>query len=657
MRHISWIALGLATLWLFTSNCGTIAKGKVRDIQVEVGTQTGLTEYLFSKLGPGDTKDQVQIVIKNTGDFDLEVKNIYFEDGGNEDFYIEWKGIHTPASFADKPVTLQPDDPNDVITFVVVYKPEPGTINMAPATLIIDNDADKYEGLDGIYAITFGIKSVGAATCVNIDAPTASACMANPLIKYRCVTGCSTSDVYIGNDGTEVLTVSQVSFSKPTSEFTIVSPPKLPADVLTKGDRNYKAVYFQVRYCPGDDNYEDTNVLRIYSNDYSLVEGVKEVAISVEQSPALLDFSTDSPFGYFDFSDGPGTTHKISIYNMASSECDNLCPNKGQCCGCPIKVNRVVIEGKDVSKANSWGENDAVKWFGVVPKNPETGAALTLPRSVQGGDGIDFEVVYQKPAGHAEDRNGELCVEYEAPKVGPQNYCVSMLAVSQCELSLAPLTQQLHFNSASAADIKEKAAVLINSGSAACKLTHVKVTDKWDSVSEDFTLTEVITGGTQVPPFGVFPIWVAYSPHSAEPSGFLKIEYEPTEPELPLIEESVTLSGSKEQDCSIPIADPGESADYVDALVGQPIFLNGCGSSGGEAACGGAPIFQTGYLWFLLSKPETSTAALNQQGSCSTTMTADLPGDYEVALMVFDGTNFFQSDLASVVITVSPIGE
>jgi hypothetical protein len=657
MRHVTWLALSLTALWLFTSNCGTIASGKVRDIQVEVGTQTGLTEYLFDKLGPGETKETVQLVIKNTGDFELEVANIYFEEGSNEDYSIDWKGIHTPASFAGGPVLLAADDPNDVITFVVVYRPEPGVINTDAATLIIENNADKYENLDARIAITFGVKNVGATVCVNIDAPGASSCMDNPLIKYRCVTGCSTTDVYIGNDGTEALTVDQINFSKPTSEFTIVNPPNLPANIPTKGNLNYNPVFLQVRYCPGDDNYEDTNVLQIYSSDFSLVGGVKEISISVEQSPALLDFTTDSPFGYFDFSDGPGTTHKISIYNMDSSECDHLCPDKGQCCGCPIKIGRVVVDNKDVSKSSGWGENDAVKWFGVVAKDPETGAALTLPRAVQGGDGIEFEVVYQKPAGHAEDRNGELCVEYEAPKVGPQTFCVSMLAVSQCELSLAPLTQQLHFNSASPADIKAKAAVVVNSGSAPCSLTHVKVTDKWDGVSEDFSLADTITGGTLVPAFGLFPIWVEYSPHSTDPSGFLKIEYEPTEPDLPLIEESVTLSGSKEQDCAVPVADPGEAADYVGAIAGQPLFLNGCGSSGGDAACGGAPVFESGYLWFLLDKPETSTTSLNQQGSCSTTFNPDLPGNYEIGLVVFDGSNFYQSELETVVISVQDAAE
>jgi len=327
--------------------------------------------------------------------------------------------------------------------------------------------------------------------------------------------------------------------------------------------------------------------------------------------------------------------HSVNIYNQASSECQDLCPDKGQCCGCPIQIKGVDMDPEDVAQ-----------WYTVTPKDPTNDTVLALPRALKGGAAIEFEVAYQKPAGHPEDRNGTMCIRYVSPLAGPQNYCVSLMSKSQCEFSVGPVSQVLHFNSASPSEVKEKPVVLYNTGSAACNVSSVSITDKWGSVSEDFSLKDVFAGNTQIGPFEMKPVWVEYSPHSTDLNGKLVIKY--TDDAAGEVDTTVSLIGAKEQACKLPVADPGKADQYASATAGQSVTLNGCGSATGS--CGEA-IFDNGYIWLLLAKPKDSTALLNMEGSCMATLQPDLPGDYEVGLIVYDAVAFLQSDLSTVKFT------
>ena len=79
--------------------------------------------------------------------------------------------------------------------------------------------------------------------------------------------------------------------------------------------------------------------------------------------------------------------------------------------------------------------------------------------------------------------------------------------------------------------------------------------------------------------------------------------------------------------------------------------LNGCSSGPGEC---GQPVYEKGYIWYLVAKPPNSAAMLNTEGTCITQFTPDLPGEYEVALIVYDaGQTHYQSNFASVKIQVA----
>jgi len=638
-----------------TAGCGKFSRDTLQQLHVAVGTKTMTdddTEYPFAKLEPGQTSREVQVKITNPGSRELAIENVYLEEGGNPYISIKWKGQYDSSSF---PVGVDSWDVNKdaALSFLILYEPQPNIVDITSSVLVIENDDPMYDNKtdDGKFKITFVVESVGPEVCVNIDAPTASSCLDHPSINFKCVSGCSSKTVYIGNGGTDSLMVEKIEFASASSDLTQENPPALPIEIPPKGDPAYNPITFKVRYCP-DEYYDDTNSVLVYTNDFSEPDGIKEIPISVVQAQALLDVTTDSPFGYLDFSAGDGTSHLVNIYNRDSAECDDLCPDKGECCGCPFTVKGVEIDGKDVSSTDI-APPDAAAWYQVTAKDPVTGAPKPASYAIKGGASVEFEVVYQRPAGHSDDRNGTLCIRYDTPIAGAQNACFSLIAASQCELSISPGNSQLQFNSSSPADIKEKPVVLVNSGSAPCPITHVNIASyscEFAGVSEDFSLKDIIPGDTEVPAFSLFPLWVQYSPHSEEPKAYLCIQYE--DAIAGSVEASVTLNGSKEQDCAIPVADPGDSPHYANAVTGQSVTLNGCLSKAGE--CGKA-VYENGHIWYLLSKPEGSTANLDVEGGCITTFTPDKAGSYEVVLSVYTAppSPFYHSELATVTVTAS----
>ncbi|MBM4355498.1 MAG: hypothetical protein FJ109_17200, partial [Deltaproteobacteria bacterium] len=348
--------------------------------------------FRFDNVSESQPERQVQVSIDNTGKRDLEITNIYIEEGGNPYISILWDEgpSHKPEDF---PVVIEPDQPAPKGYFMIEYAPQIGVVDISPSVLVIESNDPRYEkkGRENKYKMLVAIKSIGPSAELN-----------RKNVTYACVSGCSPETVTIDNKGTDTLKVLQIDFDKPTSEFSLVNQPSLPLDIPKKGDPAYNTLTFFVRYCPGDDYFGDTNTLVITTNDVNYPAGQIKVPLSVVQSPSILEFSTDSPFSYLDFSEEK--VHSVNIYNQAASECNDLCPDKGQCCGCPI-----TLTGWDLIPP------DVAQWYTVTAKDPTNDTVLEIPRALKGGAAIEFEVAYQKPAGHPEDRNGTLKIRYVSP--------------------------------------------------------------------------------------------------------------------------------------------------------------------------------------------------------------------------------------------------
>jgi hypothetical protein len=584
---------------------------------------TCMPEYKFESVGQGEPAKQTQVQVSNDGNRDLIIESIYMEEGGNPYITLEFNGLLGEDDF---PITIEPDLTAPKLEFLVHYAPKTGVVDITTSVLIFKTNDERFEksGFNGEFRMLFSVEAIGPKLKVDKSAVT-----------YGCVTACSYTPIKLDNAGTDTLIIDKIEFSSPSSEFGLTNPPALPIEIPTLGDPSYNAVMFNIEYCPADDYWDDKNVLKIGTNDPTLPSQTFSIDVDVKQAPALLDFSTDSPFGYLDFSEE--SSHSINIFNKPASECDNLCADEGHCCGCSIELQRVEFDPEE-----------AAEWYTVTAKDPTTDNVLPLPRALKGGESIQFDISYQKPAGHPEDKNATMCIEYNAPLAKDQNYCASLIAQSQCQFSLAPLNQSLQFNSASPAEVKEKAAVIINNGSAPCTISHVSVTNKWQSASEDYELKDVFAGGTEVAPFSVLPVWVNFSPHSDDLQGVLNIEYE--DDLIGTVPESVLLSGSQKLACALPIADAG--GPYEGYFAGDTITLDGCGSQGGDVECEGGDIFENGYVWYLLAKPENSASQLNTEGGCISQFIPDVAGTYELGFLVYDKVSFYQSDMIVETFTV-----
>ncbi len=630
------LSLILAFSMLLAASCGKdYTRAELPQLFVKIGESADPLSFDFPKLGAKDPSYKALVEVQNTGSVDLTVYKVYLEEGGNPYITLDFsQSPYDPSDDDDFPLVIEPNLPAPKLQFQVVYNPEDGPVASETAVLVIETDDPDYEGdADNKYKVVLGVQQVGAQLTMNRNS-----------VVYTCATGCVVETLTVDNDGTDVLTIDSITFQKASSEYAFPNPPKLPLSMPVKGDPAYYPITFDVRYCPLDENFEDANMIIIKSNDQNSA-GTTEIPISVDQAPAQLTWTTDTPASFFDYT-GLGGSHTLNVYNKTSSECDGTCIGGGKCCGCPIQVQRV-----DLTVDGVTNPTEAANWYSVVGKDPATGNELSLPRGIKGGGSLAFEVTYHRPAGQEVDRNGKMCVAYTAPITGPATRCVDLIATSQCSLEIAPINQILYFVTETPDEVKEKPVVLINNGTAECVITKATITDKWDAPSPDFTLKNAPEGDLTIPPFGIETLIVSYAIKTSPPSkpdGRLNLEY--TDSSVGTVPLSVVLKGAMEETCKIPVAAPGSSGDYPGAKVGTTLNLSGCSSTAGT--CGSA-IYEQGYIWFLMARPEGSASQLNLEGGCMAALTPDKAGDYEVGLVVYDGSDFLQSDLSTVTISVT----
>jgi hypothetical protein len=655
------VTLGVVALLAATA-CTDLSKSEEPQLELQIGGQSMPTAHIFPKIDPNASPEKVKVEVKNTGGEALVIYNVYIEEGGNQYISISWDGVYGPSDF---PIVIEPNYTGTKFDFHIQYDPEQDPVDISDSVLVIETNDGKTVDLDSgngvkitcpdwpdapynggpdvgfkvkepdsctAYRTPFEVEKVGPNLQLNAGALT-----------FSCVVGSKTQTIEIDNVGTAPLNVDEIGFDFPTTEFKIANPPALPVTIPPKGEAGNFTLAFDILYEPLDDDYDDSNLLRIHSNATNTNAGNTYIAIDIVQKPSVLQVTTTSPFGYLDFSET--ADHSLNMYNKKPDECNELCPDKGECCGCPVLIQNVKITPPE-----------AAAWYTFVIYDPDKEKEVEIGggKSLAAGKAYDFNIHYAKPAGEPADMNANFCIEYVAPGIGANAQCVNMLASSQCDLEIGPAAAQLNFNSISPQDVKSKYVALINKGNAPCTVNSVIVTDKWNGASEDFALAEDWAPGSTVDGFSIETVQVRFSPHSANLQGFLKVDYE--HPLIGQTEEVFQLNGYSEQECLVPIADLGSTGDYQGYTAGSTVVVNGCAS--GEGDCGD-PIYANGYIWLLLDKPEGSAAYLNTEASCTGAFFADQPGTYTVGLVVYEASSamFLQSDPATVDIVVAEAPE
>jgi hypothetical protein len=661
LSRLFTVTLGVAALLAVTA-CTDLSKSEEPQLTVVIDNQSDLAIFTFPKIDPNASAKKAKVEVKNSGGEALVIYNVYLVEGGNQYVSISWDGVYTPTDF---PIVIEPNYTGTKFDFHVQYDPEQDPVDISDSYLVIETNDGKIANLEngngekiscpdwpdapynGGPDLGFKVKEPNSCSALRIPFEVEKV---GPIIQlnaasltFSCVVGSKTQTIHIDNIGTADLNIDAIGFDFPTTEFKIANPPALPVTIPPMGEADNFTLTFDILYEPLDEDYDDSNLLRVHSNAMNTVGGNTYIEIDIVQKPSVLQVTTTSPFGYLDFS--ATADHSLNMYNKKPDECNDLCPDKGECCGCPVLIQNVKVTPPE-----------AAEWYTFVIYDPDKEKEVEIGggKSLAAGKAYDFNIHYAKPAGQQADMNANFCIEYVAPGIGANSQCVNMLASSQCDLTLGPPNAQLNFNSISPQDVKSKYVALINNGNAPCTVNSVIVTDKWNGASEDFDLADEWTPGSTVEGFAIETVEVRFSPHSANLQGFLKVDYD--HPLIGKTEEVFQLNGYNEQECLVPIADVGVTADYQGYTAGSTVVVNGCASDEGDC---GDPIYENGYIWMLLDKPADSAAQLNTEASCTGAFFADLPGTYTVGLVVYEASSamFLQSEPVSVEIEVAAAPE
>ncbi len=268
---------------------------------------------------------------------------------------------------------------------------------------------------------------------------------------------------------------------------------------------------------------------------------------------------------------------------------------------------------------------------------------------------VNVAITYTAPSSRGV--NGELVIDYSAPFAGQETVSICG-GVKKGELGVAPIPQAgpvVLF--AEPGEKARKTVVVMNKGNEVLELTAITV-----GVEEGYPQRFALIGAPgpndlEIDPGQLLLLTVEYDgDHEIGVlNGFLRLDY--VDPLLggPLYETLQVRGQNGFDGVVLPIANPGTTADYTGAKVGQNLVLNGAGSFGGTF-----PIDATsGYTWFVSGKPMTSRVFLNPgPGGPQVTVIPDVPGAYEFRLVVFsydsvNNTPYFSHE-AAVTVNVQP---
>ena len=233
--------------------------------------------------------------------------------------------------------------------------------------------------------------------------------------------------------------------------------------------------------------------------------------------------------------------------------------------------------------------------------------------------------------------------------------CVSTTCVpdvsEECDLEIGPPAplEFAYIWPSNPPNTMSKYMTLINRGKSPCTVNSVFVTDVWNGISNNFSLSENWSQGTTVAALSIEAIEVVFTYGNAIETGIVHVSHE--HPVLGTTEDLLDLLLSSREECELPIAVLGSAADYVGLEAGKSVVLDACVSQAGEC---GYPIGENNYIWQLLEKPDDSVAYLNTVSTCSASFFADKAGMYRVALVVFTSMTNAQSEVTTVDIEVAP---
>jgi len=580
-----------------------------------------------------EVADEASIVVEIDGSkcakdgnwsYDAQLRAVRFEEAGEcyppegTPVSVEYQAVQNPyvkldlrgkaMPTAEAPFVIESKEVNPFKTFdfEVVYTPGDTPEGGDFSVLVLSNDDQHPEQL-----LTFSVSA--PAPHLVIYPP--SKVFLNPA--YEC------QEFTLSNTGNADLRYIGVTLKTTSNLYQLKDWPNEGDTVAPNGT----PLSFKVCYTPQGDTLEANSVL-VATNDPLNPEAIVSISNS-PQGGAFEVSHADMGLGYVDFTglDHGTLTKDVSFYTLTKAECQA----KGTSCGGPVKIVDITLSPDEAGQAYSWvlrkviseGQYEDITSSETKDQLIQSQKFLT---AVQAGKAVQLAVTYNADA-FLSGMNATLTFDLSTPSAA--NYSLELFGgTPKGELDVAPSNTQLHYN-VTGAEAKSLSTYLYNVGNGPLTVTKLEVTGKWSGTSDDFKLDDPTqANGFEMAPFSIVevPVTFQYKSGDDKPAGRLNITY--TDPQIGDVPMTVELTGNVDLGIAYPVATPVPQGTPA---AGQPLTISGASST----PTPGASIGQ--YIWYLVEKPGTSKARLNEISNGPTvSFVPDVAGNYTVALQVFN---------------------
>jgi hypothetical protein len=653
LQHFLTRILALSFVFPFVIGCGPSAGGGgsggsstgdtqiIGDPDAFVGQGDGTLKLFLNNAGEfnGDTfkldalvpgtgaVQRVNVQVANFGEGLLTISKVALEesnaDGTPQNLWIALESGKIDLE-SGLPAAIKPHavDISSVLSFELVYAPTAFDGNSA--TLVIESNDSARSTLK----IRFEPPQLQPA--IKVTPEDAFFWYATPLtaeeLKFE-----------IHNTGIAPLLVQKVVIEPAGELFTLVEE-QVMGPVSAKGSAGYEPITLHVRYAPNFKTDGGTAVLRIESTDPG---GAVEIPLTgkyhagADKSPCLWEWD-GALAKVVDFSDveSGSQSRTLTMHNLGSEACT---------------VNSISFENDPNGQFYSWSAE-------VSATNPEDGsfAVTELPAAIAPGKALSLHISYS-----ASDMrlNTPLTIEYTDPSVrvlavtakgGGPTPCIHVAPGPTNEPGTLQFVQPL--NSASG-----RSFVVYSCGPAgALTVESVQIFNSAapDLPSADWSVSSPSAGMTKILAGQIQVYKLTMTPYAEETilQGTMRLTHLTADGPADI---DFKLEGLVGDNYETPIAHPGETADYLGAVAGEPLILSGAKSVAGSNA-----IALKGYTWSLVARPPSSTLVVNGgPGPVEQTVTPDVSGVYTFNLSVKSGgTPVLHSAEQSVLIVVDEVG-
>ncbi len=633
------------------SGCGDgggFGLGSFAEVQVIVDNQESGSDSTVTVAFPSAVQSSVHkpVQVINPGNATLTIESIDWDrdPDTNEQLVNPYVEIDWKNNITDFPLTIDGLD-SVGLNFDVVYEPPIGAPldDFRKSVLLIKSDgrSDTGEELVPEIRITFTVPDKQCWPEVSPDNVILSATPISPDSFSFCVQ----NNVELASSGFEV---TAISLENTDNEFQVEVIDNLPADVFEPSYPGYAdlsptecpGVSFEVSYKPIDYVDDDNRVVVFHScGDPMLVDltGILSQSSTYEvayQHAQAFDFSTEVD----------------NLEKTRSAQLTSLGPGA-------VTVKTPSIEPEEAAEFFSWtawkpatgpDEEDVQVWA----KEEAPAGAKTFPQGLTSGKGIRFDVTYS-PVFETEPPNGQLVIPLNTPD--PEEVRLDLFAGNpKAKLDIAPSTGSATVTTElGESHMGERHVVISNLGNGPLEVKDLVITNSVSALPADnWSLVDPPGLPFTPQPEELTVLTVAWDTAGVTDSDgeteILSVTYFDAFVGDD-ITETMALVMLPAGGGTVPVATLAASTESEAAAVGDLISITALQSEPGSHE-----LTSGSFIWYLTAKPAGSTVRLNEEGAGEIKLVADVPGQYEVevVLVSFGSGTFLVGEPASIVVDV-----